>query len=291
MEKGGIMKRFLVVLVVLIGLFSGCQRATDEEVIQDVIGTELADYFSDVDNYEKPTGDTIADTGTKGHLYVFWFREVKNITKNVDVTIEGDSAFVVIHRDHSGILHRYPFDTLPPPDTLIDIPKNFSDNGLRYAIFKKVGDLNINRGWVLTDISFKKIVSTNEPPFKIDSVKIMTFDSSMTWLITNPLTLIPKDSIMRLPRGKKLIITVYTSPSTENVVVFIHTMGEQRLHRYRIRKAADGVFQGLCFSAPMVGIHRWGIDVLTYGTIFEDDSTTYPYEAEAWIIPYVSTAE
>ncbi len=65
-------------------------------------------------------------------------------------------------------------------------------------------------------------------------------------------------------------------------------MANQRHHRYRIRQNTQGTFFGWCWTTPRSGVYRFGIDAMTYGTIFEDDTTLYPYKAEAWIIPYVS---
>lgn len=280
------MKWFLVVLTFV--FVFGCTKVTDEQAIEDTIATDLKDYFDADDNYGKPEGDTIADKSIgKGYLYVIWWRELKNFSRNINVTIENDSAFVEVDISHSGILHRFPFNTIPP-DTLYDIPKNFADNGKRYAIFKKIGDPSINNGWILTDITYKKIVSNNEPPFKIDSVKFEKIDTSESWVVKDPLQFIKRDSLVKLPKGTKLNVYVFTSPPTESVVVFMHVMANQRHHRYRIRQNTNGTFFGYCWTTPRSGVYRFGIDAMTYGTIFEDDTTLYPYEAEAWIIPYVS---
>lgn len=280
------MRWFMLVLVFV--MMFGCTKVTDEQAIEDAIATDFKDYFEADDNYGKPEGDTLADKSIgKGYLYVIWWREIKNFSRDVNATIVGDSAFVEVDISHSGILHRYPFNTIPP-ETLYDIPKNFADNGKRYAIFKKIGDPDVHNGWVLTDITYKKIVSTNEPSFKIDSVRFERIDGSQSWTIKDPLAFMKKDSLLKLPKGTKLEVYVFTSPATESVVVFMHVMANQRHHRYRIRENTNNTFFGYCWTTPRSGVYRFGIDAMTYGTIFEDDTTLYPYKAEAWIIPYVS---
>ncbi len=215
------MRTFMLVLVFV--MFFGCAKVTDEEAIEETIVNELKDYFETEDNYGRPEGDTITDTkaDAKGYLYVIWWRELKNLNRNIDVSIEGDSAFVTINVEHSGILHRFPFNTIPP-ETLYDIPKNFADAGLRYAIFKKIGDPSVRKGWVLTDITYKRIVSQNEPSFRIDSVKFERIDASESWVIRNPLEFVKRDSLLKLPKGTKLNVYVFTSPQEESVVVFMH---------------------------------------------------------------------
>ncbi len=281
---------FLPVLPVFLIGFFGCTQMGDESEIESLISSDFSSYFDLDVNYGRPDSDSIATPNSKAYQYVFWFRERTDWSRNINISIEGDSAFVTFTRNVEGILHRYPFDTPHPPDTLVDVPKSFSDAGEKYAIFKRIGDLSIHRGWVLTDISGATLTSPT-PSFHIDSVKVMDLNSNVILFVKDPLTLQSRDSLLSIPRGTDATITVYTSPESVSVCVFVHTLAWGRIRRYRIREQNPGVYKGIWRSCYKDGIRRLGVDVIKYETLFEDDSTLYPYDADAWIIPYVSTAE
>jgi len=277
---------FLSVSVFLIGFF-GCTKMNDESEIQNLISSDFSSYFDLDVNYGRPDSDSVATPNSKAYQYVFWFREATDWSRNINISIEGDSAFVTLTRNVEGILHRYPFDTWPPPDTLVDKPKNFSDAGEKYAIFKRIGNPSIHRGWVLTDISGATLTSPT-PSFHIDSVKVEDLDSNVILFVKDPLTLQNRDSLLSITRGTDATITVYTSPESVSVCVFVHTLAWGRIRRYRIREKNPGVYKGIWRSCHYAGVRRLGIDVIKYETLFEDDSTLYPYDADGWIIPYVS---
>ncbi len=282
------MKKFFIIIGLVGILFVGCSQETDETAIETLITDVYSDLFSIEDDYQKPEGDSVTPSQKKDYAFVFWWRELQDVSRNINISIEGDSAFVTINKELSGIMHRYPTDTWPPEDSiLIDIPKDFQDNALRYVVLKRDGNPRIHRGWRIVAVSGAKILSPTRP-FQIDSVKIVSADSSLIYTVKDPLELVNIDSIMKIERLGEATISVYTSPESVKVCVFVHTRGYMRVHRYRIMEKAPGVYCGRWLASPMEGRRRLGIDVLTYETIFNDSTG---YEGEGWIIPYESTGE
>ena len=282
------MKKFFIIISLVGILFAGCSRETDETAIETLITDVYSDIFSIEDDYQIPEGDSVTYAQNKEYACVFWWRKLQDVSRNLNISIDGDSAFVAITKELSGIMHRYPSDTCPPDDSiLIDKPKDFQDNATRYVVLKRDGNPKVHRGWRIVAVSGAKILSPTRP-FWIDSVKIVSKDSSLIYTVKDPLELVNIDSIMKIERLGEANIYVYTSPDTVDVCVFVHTRGYRRVHRYRIRESEPGVYCGRWLASPMEGRRRLGIDVLTYETIFNDSTG---YEGEGWIIPYESTGE
>jgi len=282
------MKKFFIIMGLAGILFMGCSRETDETAIETLITDVYSDLFSIEDDYQKPEGDSVASSQKKDYAFVFWWRELQDVSRNINISIDGDSAFVTITKELTGIMHRYPSDTWPPDDSiLIDKPKDFQDNATRYVVLKRNGNPRIHRGWRIVAVSGAKILSPTRP-FWIDSVKIVSKDSSLIYTAKDPLELVNIDSIMKIERLGEATISVYTSPDSVKVCVFVHTRGYKRVHRYRIMENEPGVYCGRWRASPMEGRWRLGIDVLTYETIFNDSTG---YEGEGWIILYESTGE
>ena len=282
------MKKLFIIMGLAGILFMGCSRETDETAIETLITDVYSDLFSIEDDYQKPEGDSVASSQKKDYAFVFWWRELQDVSRNINISIDGDSAFVTITKELTGIMHRYPSDTWPPDDSiLIDKPKDFQDNATRYVVLKRNGNPRIHRGWRIVAVSGAKILSPTRP-FWIDSVKIVSKDSSLIYTAKDPLELVNIDSIMKIERLGEATISVYTSPDSVKVCVFVHTRGYNRVRRYRIMENEPGVYCGRWCASPMEGRRRLGIDVLTYETIFNDSTG---YEGEGWIIPYESTGE
>jgi hypothetical protein len=123
--------------------------------------------------------------------------------------------------------------------------------------------------------------------------------------ITDPLEYFQsRKSVFTFNNGTKVNVKVYVSNDTQNPV-FVPIGTDQteivRLHhaRHRIRRyhkikyfrylgkeEGMNVYQGNWTVGQWPGVHHAVIDVIDNGTIFDDDVTTYPYNATTWSTPY-----
>lgn len=285
LKKEVFMKKYLFIVVSLLVIFAGCSKTSDSQEITDIITTDFSDWFGSSPYTGQEEGDTLAPSGTKAYKWVFWYREdTLNAAPEISVDITGDSAYVSWNRNIDGIFHRFPVDTLPPPprDSLQDIPKHLQDTVMRYGVFKKDGDPNRHHGWRLKRLTGALIDSPNHT-VSIDSVKITT--NTDTVLITDPLAFRDTTNVLSLSCNDSVNVTVYVDPS-KSVLVFLHSRRGTRHHRWMFHLESPGVFTGWWKAPRHTGRHLAAVDVIEYNAIFDDDETTYPYDAEAWIIPY-----
>jgi len=271
------MKRVLA-LTVLISLvaFFGCGKEGVEGVDQDRAAieslVESSPYLGSTEHYGEE--DT---TGTKGEvLPVFWWRgHPTNIERNVYISIVGDSAFAEINTTVYDTLHIIAVDSVGDT-TLQEYTKYFIDHGKRYAVFKRDTTADYHRGWRLYALSGVEVISDTNT-VEIDSVKI-EWDGNVE-MITDPLEIQTRDKVLTVSPNEELIITVYTNDVP--AFVFLHTWRWDRPHRWRLQYG-NNAFHGWCLCAPG-GVHHIAIDMMARTTLLD---TEYPYDSNAWIIPY-----
>jgi len=279
------MKKYLLIVVSLLVIFAGCSKTSSSQEITDIITSDFSDWFGTAPYAGEEGGDTLASSGTKDYKWVFWYREdTLNAPPEISVDVVGDSAYVTWTRNIDGIFHRFPTDTFPPLDSLQDIPKHLQDTITRYGVFMKDGDPNRHHGWRLKKLTGALIDSPNHT-VSIDSVKITT--NTDTVVITDPLAFLDTTNVLTLSCDDSVNVTVYVDPS-KSVLVFLHSRSRrnERPHRWMFRLESPGVFTGWWKAPEMMGRHLAAVDVIEYNTIFSDDGTTYPYDSEAWIIPF-----
>lgn len=287
-------------LLVIIGLvFWGCSEKTtepgtnpDEESIRSII-LENPSYFNTQNHYgeEDTTGGKFS--GRSPINTFFWYREIlpnPNIQVNIDII--GDSAFVTWTGEFDGILHLFASETFPP-DSIIEYTKDFTDKGIRYAIFKRFyspdEDPQHRRGWRLVELSGAEIISKDVNTVWIDSVRL-NCSSYPDTLLNDPLALFEKEDIITLIPEEECTLTVYTNSDSANAAyVFLHSWRRHiQNHRRRFNYIGNGVFTGVWFapsnlSGAINAIHHCAFDMISRETLKDD---TLSYNANAWLFPY-----
>ena len=265
---------------------------TDEEAIQLLLN-ENGSYFETDNQYGEEDTTGVRTEGKDEINTYFWYREKTNAPDaNINIEINGDSAFVEIQRYYEGILHLFALEN----DTITTYTKNFSDRSLRYAVFKRIFDPDNDslhrRGWRLVEISGAETGSPNHSVV-IDSVRL-NCDSYPDTVLVAPLTVFSVENFIKLLPEEPCSLTVYTNcGDLEPDYVFLHSWQRNRPHyRRKFNYEGNGIFSGIWF-APTIPtangrVHHAAFDMLSRETLKDD---TLSYDSEAWIFPYRVVAQ
>ena len=277
-------------------LLWGCDKTTeanndpqtDEEAINMLL-EENDPYFTTQNHYgeEDTTGVKNGDR-TEINTF-FWYRELKpNPEYLIDIQINGDSAYVSIHGDYEGTLNLFAWEN----DSIKTYTKDFTDQSLRYAIFKQLfdpaEDPDHRRGWRLTHVSGAETGPENHTVY-IDSVRL-NCESYPDTLIIDPLAIFSKEELFTVMPEEPCTLTVYTNTDPENFDhVFLHSWRRHiQHHRGRFSYIGDGIYMGVWIApsddpAALDRVHHVAFDMIKKETL-EDDS--HIYDSNAWLFPY-----
>ena len=281
------MKRWALVLITIGGLIlSSCQKspldetALDQQVIEELITTELADWF----DFTPVLNDTfLSDSGIVGLNSVLtdtfpfirgWGRIITEVSRQVSAEIRNDTAYVSVSADISGFLR------IGAPDTVIEKP--FTDHAQRYAVFVRTGRRDDpRRGWSLARITGTEITAENAT-VSIDSIRVTGGD--VDTVITDALAYWDRDQVLAFPPGTEVQVTLYVN-DPEQILAYLHYRDRLRRHR-RPRffyNPETGQLEGIWRIPIRPGVHHVGFDILHWSTLYVDDA---PYDAHAWVFPY-----
>lgn len=269
------MKWSWLLIIPMLVLF-GCGKEGAEGINQDRAAIESIIEDSPLLTIDEHYGNEGSEDTKEEILPVFWWRGIPvEIEREVYIDIVDDSAFVEINTTIYDTLFIEAVDSLGD-STIALYKKYFIDHAKRYAIFKRDSIPTHLRGWRLYALSGVEIVSDTNT-VDIDSVKI-EWDGNML-MVTDPLELQRREEVLTFEPGEELIITVYTNDVP--AFVFLHTPRDGFRHRWRLQYG-NGAFHGWCLCAQH-GIHHIAVDMIAKATLMD---TEYPYDSNAWIIPY-----
>lgn len=207
-------------------------------------------------------------------------------------------AFVTIHKSLRGTFNILtptpaPSDTMPSdiapastdgsgdPADLRLVRKALHDHWVRRVALVRVDRPDTDRHvWRIAGTSGVSIesVAPSATDTRIQSLRIQK--AGMDSTITDPLELFRLKQIMQAIPGEEVTLTV-TTGANDDVVVLLH-----RGLRFRFANNGDGTYTGKWVVPPVAGIHHFGVNALSHGTLFDDVA---PYSSDAWILPYVTT--
>ncbi len=304
--------RMLWLAIIASVVVAGCTKSTetttsDEDAIEALIQGDYANYFDATVaiNDSGATDDTIQNKlkgGTKGFI-VGWGRQITHVSSEFTISVNNDTANVVINRNLDGILHvLWAPDT---PGTLSDSIKSFKDKTERYALFVREGDPDepIRRGWRLKGLSNVEINTQNLPDSivkvnitKMEITKLDDNDNEIeTITITDPSSLQNRDSIPTFLPDEKVRVRVYVDKNEPSVFAFFHNSRPYRdstrhqRRRIRMQYNADlGCFEVIYYTPNLAGIYHSAADIIESNSLLESD---YPYVANAWTFVYRVSSE
>jgi hypothetical protein len=253
---------------------------TDEEAIEVVMESDEANSeYSATDvlvmNEEAGGDAALAPINT-----CRWFREPSDIDRRIQIVInepsgEAATAQVTASAFIVGTLHLFPCES--GVDGVVD--KRFDDAGSLQMLFQRVRPIREDRrhrGWQLAAVSGIELASEGTSR-DIVSVRVVSGDVDRTF--TDMSELVRVGDLLRLQLHTEVQLTVETLDATDAVYLHLH-----RAHRTAMTSNGDGTFSGRFMTSERPGPHRFAVDVLSNGTIFDDAA---PYDNVAWGMLYL----
>jgi hypothetical protein len=170
----------------------------------------------------------------------------------------------------------------PEPPELRLVQKRLHDHWVRRVALVRVARREGERaGWRIAGTSGVSVQSVTAatviPPTRILSLRVEKAGLDTT--ITDPLELFRLHRIIHAVPGEEVRLTA-TTHARDNVVVLLH----RGLH-LPLRNNGDGTYSARWIVPRHTGIHHFGVNALSHGTLFDDQA---PYQSDAWILPYVT---
>ena len=165
----------------------------------------------------------------------------------------------------------------PPDSARLVVRKPLEDHWLRYVELKRTR-LEGEDGeaiWRIVAASGVQVTAKNATT-AIKSLRIQ--DGALDTTITDPLALQRLRRVLRFQPETMVTLTVTTGANDD--AVYLHR-GEGR---FRLKNNGDNTYTGT-FRAGifMMGIHHFGVDALSHGTLFDDVA---PYDSQRWFFPF-----
>ena len=236
-------------------------------------------------------------------LYSFAFSDT-------DTTGRPTRAVVTVKKVLAGTFN-IAFDATPNDTLLLDsvavVHKPLNDLWTRQILLRRVhrdfeGDMVLGSGpedgedpgsedghhhrddWKVAGVSgvdvrsFDPTSGTDNPVYgdtQIKSVRLQT--ATLDTTILDPLQFLMLHRIHIFGPSEDVTITV-TTASNNDVVVLVRAGMRRRFHNN-----GDGTYTLMWRTSPEDGIHHFGVNALSNGTLFDDQAA---YDSDAWIFPY-----
>ena len=232
---------------------------------------------------------------------------------DTDTTGRPTRAVVTVHKELSGTFNLV-FDATPADTMLFDtvgvVHKPLSDLWVRQILLRRVhrmpdGDMVLGSGpedgddhdggdgdghrhfrdeWKVAGISgvdvrsFNPLAAGPQPAFGVTQIKSLRVQTAtLDTTITDPLQFIMLRRIHIFAPSEDVMLTATTASKTD-VVVLVRTGLRRRFHNN-----GDNTYTLTWHTSPEDGLHHFGVNALSNGTLFDDQS---PYDSDAWIFPY-----
>jgi len=301
------MKKLLVLLpltALIFAAFTGCSRDVDEdiELIEELL---LNSYFTGAgsdgvtdDGTNNPQGEAAlsmgllapvpGDTGSQT-----WVRKIESFNRDVQVDVDGDSAFAVITNHLAGTIYVY------NPEDVAIYERPIDDSTCREVTLSWQG--GIRRGhWRIEEITPVKVWTNGaEHPVEIDKIAV-TSTSGENFEITNPLDFYGRDDVARFTPQDTVTVEVWIKDTGVDAWAYLH----HGRHFRRVWRPRRKVFERddtdhLHFTGTWVTaedslyhtptVRHAAVDVILAETLEGDDSAEY--SACAIGFPYVIAEE
>lgn len=317
------MKRLIgLVVIALLAmlLVVGCEKDASQPVVQndETVVTQMAQ--SEDDEYLFDEG---IDDGSENNMYDGYssFGKVSTPIDSVkrfgrlvhqrprrvitDVQHIGpDTMSVFTAREFTG---QFVIISKPDDSTVVRYTKPLRHVVRRVALYvrRNPNEVTGRRGWELAEVSLGQGNSLPRATIEIKEIAI-TSSGGVNVVYTHPLHTmlsIPEDILLFSP-GDTVTVQVKLLNSTPNPVdplgngstetVLLH-YGVNRQHHARKRfeyvgvdpLTGDQVYQGSwTIGQQPFRLRHVVVDAIDNGTIFDDDTATYPYNSTTWSAPY-----
>ncbi|MBD3287009.1 hypothetical protein GF359_10190 [candidate division WOR-3 bacterium] len=229
-----------------------------------------------------------------GHQH--WARVINHFNRDVDVTVEGDSAFAVITNHFEGNIYIH---DLSITDSFVKYERPIDDSTYREVVLSKGGG-KLHGGWKIEEITPVKIWTNNpETAVGIASVKV-TSTSGEDFEITSTDDWYGRDDIPRFTPDDTVTVEVTLADDVETWA-YLHHGRHFRLKFKHHRKVFDRdttdikEFTGTWVTADdyLLGkditVRHAAVDVILAETL--DGDSTAEYSSFAIAFPYLIAKE
>jgi|GEM_PF-634776 len=284
----------------LMGLECGEDITESIEQIEQLL---LTSYFTG-DGADGVTDDSTSEVSASmallapmpdtGHQH--WARVINHFNRDVDVTIEGDSAFAIITNHFEGTIFVHDLDIT---DSVVIYERSIDDSTYREVVLSKGGG-KLHGGWRIEEITPVKIWTNNPATsVKIASIKV-TSSSGEDIEITSTDDWYGRDDIPWFTPTDTVTVEVTLETDVE-AWAFLHHGRHFRLKFRHHRKVFDRDMQDIQkFTGTWITqednllgkditVRHAAIDVILAETL--DGDETAEYSSYAIAFPYVIAKE
>jgi len=316
----------LLMLITLLGCensgdpVAANSRSADEQAIlsniTEIEASDTADYFyadlneESEDMFMQPGADFLAKPVVP---LKFGRIGLRPILRDIRVEFTSDTtARVVFYK----ILHgKFMVVTMDTSYVFQRIDRKMGHKFKRIAYFAKRGNNgeSLRSRWRMVATSIVEgqslgVVDSSRVETTLEIRKLIIENEGNTLEIDDPLNFIQrKGDLITLTPGSEVIVTAYVKNDAADKIRVPAGEGTElvRLHFGRHRhwrehdmhgirhlrwtsQTGDGIniYQGSWTVGPRFRINHAVIDVIDNGTIFNDDTNTYPYNSVTWGLPY-----
>jgi len=253
---------------------------------QQQVATVLANnpQYVNEDAWQSSNPQTFDGAGYAAIRPLRFWRTITSATRTDDTQFgDPDSAghptlaLVTVHRELMGQLNIVAGSVDPTDTTRHLVQKPLDDLWSRKLVLRRGLDPRDGRvRWHLVGTSGVE-VHTQGGSTHIASVRIQSGDLDTT--ITDPLELHRLMRVVLVEPGQPVTLTATTGNASDVVLFYGYDM------RRRFKGNGDGTFTFTFPAGRSPGLHNFGVDALSNGTLLDDQA---PYDANAWIFPFVT---
>ena len=259
-------------------VLAGCGVKTeesDEEILRRLITTSGWTNTSQKGGIEShgflPMEDTITPYG--------WYRQETGCDNPViNIYIVGDSAYVELSGNIWGNFHIIAYN--PDSGGIRDHIKPYKDYCYLAAIFKRIGNEDEDKGWVMTDVTNINFNSSDiDPSVKLDSLMIIGGNPDSIMLYS-PDTLMPVGRWVA--KGDSLKAIAYTDDPDPVLALYGFPVEGDTVVATLMTEVQPGVYEE---SLPVVGsgIYYFAVDAYPWYVLNILDTD---YESQLWITQF-----
>jgi hypothetical protein len=175
-------------------------------------------------------------------------------------------------------------DPAPTPrDTSLRlVRKRLADHWVRRLLLKRVPPPSTDDAvashrarWRIAATSGVQVTSKDATT---DIISLRIQQGALDTTVTDALELFRLRRVIRLDSGEEVRLTMTTGRNDDIALLYLRGM------RFRMRNNGDNTYSGAFRAAWLAGVHHFGVNALSRGTLFDD---ALPYDSQAWILPYV----
>lgn len=172
----------------------------------------------------------------------------------------------------------------PRDSNLIVVHKPLADHWVRHLLLKRLppptheGDGTHADGRARWRIAATSGVQVTSRAATTDIVSLRIQQGALDTTVTDVLALFRLRRVLRLESGDDVHITMTTGRNDDVALLYLRGL------RFRMLNNGDNTYSGRFRAAWLAGVHHFGVNALSRGTLFDDVA---PYDSQAWILPYV----